>query len=598
MVRDIHSKDRPDTRGGAVLLVLVGLIAVLALVPVGGGIAAFVTGHGWLWPRERFSATLGNLIIHPHDPAGAYPAADRSHVPGTRVFWSVVATLEAMLLLVGAFVAVAVISRRGIYGMLTRRDLKTAMRKAQSPVEPIGSYLGVPVQPRPNDAALVVAPQQSGKTTRLAVSRVKAAPGAAVVSGTKVDILDLTVFLRTDDHRNVHVFDVDRISGWPVKCRWNLVGGCESAQEAATRAAALVAARPETSSSSGNTQFFATQSIIVLKCLLHAAAISGKSMRDVVAWAHNLSDEEPLNILRTDERALPGWDRELEGATRGEARETVASTAMTIAGVLSSLSDPDVLDLVCPPRGEGFNIEEFVRRGCDTLYVLSEGGESVTTAPLVTAFVSSIVSAARRASQHAPGGKLSPELWFILDEVANVAPVPELGMMLSDGGGRGMCTWAFLQSFGQARKRWGRDGWDTMWGATSLKLILPGCTETDDLERISRLVGDRRVREDQGGLDGLMGSSSTNRSRLERIMPVDSIQLMEDGTGLMIYKNVGNALVTLPAWWERPDHAQFADSQKRAGICTGRALKDDPAPTGRARLTGALRDRMKAGSTR
>lgn len=72
--------------------------------------------------------------------------------------------------------------------------------------------------------------------------------------------------------------------------------------------------------------------------------------------------------------------------------------------------------------------------------------------------------------------------------------LPDLPVMMSDGGGRGISTWAFVQSFAQLRARWGRDGADSIWGASSIKLLLGGCTEADDLERISRVVGERRVR--------------------------------------------------------------------------------------------------------
>ena len=110
----------------------------------------------------------------------------------------------------------------------------------------------------------------------------------------------------------------------------------------------------------------------------------------------------------------------------------------------------------------------------------------MSTAPLVTAFAAAVVSAARRHSQTLPGGRLNPPLTLVLDEAANVAPLPDLPTLMADGGGRGITTWTFVQSFSQLRSRWGRDGADTIWGASTAKIILGGCTEADDLERISR----------------------------------------------------------------------------------------------------------------
>jgi type IV secretory pathway TraG/TraD family ATPase VirD4 len=241
---------------------------------------------------------------------------------------------------------------------------------------------------------------------------------------------------------------------------------------------------------------------------------------------------------------------------------------MSLGLVLKSLADPRVLDLVCPGDGEGLDVEAFVRRGTDRLYLVSEGGAGVCTAPLVTAFASAVVSAARRHSQTRPGGRLDPPLTLVLDEAANVAPLPDLPMLMSDGGGRGMSTWVFVQSFAQLRARWGRDGADTIWGASCAKILLGGCTEADDLERISRVIGDRWARRHShtsrsGLLPHADSSTSTSRER-ERILRVQDLARLPLGTALLLYRSVAPALISLPAWWERPDATQFKTSQASA----------------------------------
>jgi type IV secretory pathway TraG/TraD family ATPase VirD4 len=159
-------------------------------------------------------------------------------------------------------------------------------------------------------------------------------------------------------------------------------------------------------------------------------------------------------------------------------------------------------------------------------------------------------------------------LTLVLDEAANVAPLPDLPLLMSDGGGRGMTTWTFVQSFSQLRARWGRDGADTIWGASSAKLLLGGCTETDDLERVSRLVGDRWVpRHSHTSRSGLIPvgehSTSTSRER-ERVLPVHDLARLPMGTALLLYRSMPPALIQLPGWWQRPDADQFRTSQTRA----------------------------------
>ena len=147
-------------------------------------------------------------------------------------------------------------------------------------------------------------------------------------------------------------------------------------------------------------------------------------------------------------------------------------------------------------------------------------------------------------------------------------------MMMADGGGRGMSTWAFVQSFAQLRARWGRDGADSIWGASSIKLLLGGCTEADDLGRISRVVGDRRVRRQShsspGGLVARAQVSTSTSMEREPILPVEALARIPVGKALLLYRAVPPALVGLPAWWERKDARAFKASQAQALRVSGR----------------------------
>ena len=454
--------------------------------------------------------------------------------------------------------------------MATRTEIRKVGRGPDAGAV-YGTYLGVAVRARGEDSALTIAPARAGKTTRLAVGRVVDAPGAVVATSTKADLVHLTAFARTTKG-TAHVFDPDRLLAWPTPCRWDIVAGCEDVREAMTRARAMVAARPLNSGRNAN--FFEGASETVLRCLLHAAAIDGQSMREVLAWARDFTDDTPYEILRTHPGAAPGWVADLRKFCRGGAPETVSSTAMSLGLILKAMADDRVVDLVCPAEGEGLDVEAFVRKGTDSLYLVSEGGDGVSTAPLVTAFASAVVSCARRLSQTRPGGKLDPPLTFVLDEAANVAPLPDLPLMMSDGGGRGMSTWAFVQSFAQLRARWGRDGADSIWGASSIKLLLGGCTEADDLERISRVVGDRRVQRrshtSPGGLVARAQVSTSTSFERERILPVEALARIPVGKALLLYRAVPAALVGLPAWWERKDAAVFKASQTEALRVSGR----------------------------
>lgn len=99
-----------------------------------------------------------------------------------------------------------------------------------------------------------------------------------------------------------------------------------------------------------------------------------------------------------------------------------------------SMDSPTVADACRPSPAEQFNVEAFLRwRG--TLYLVGGAGDK-RLAPLLTALTEYVFDEAQRIAAQQPGGRLSPTLNFVLDEVANITPVP-LDRWASDSRGWG-----------------------------------------------------------------------------------------------------------------------------------------------------------------
>ncbi len=594
-----------------VLVAGVALVTVGAVLLLGGGLASLVAGGGWVWPPLTSAAfVIGGLAAHPGHPAAAYPEAMRHRVAGPAAFWSTEAVLLVTAAAATVFVLAWIARRRTEKGLATRRQIRASMHSGRADTTaPFASYRGTPVCARAEDSCVTVAPARAGKTTSLAAPRVVDAPGPVLATSTKVDLLRLTAGARAT-RGPVHVWDADRLTGWSDVARWDIVAGCADVREATGRARAMVAARPLAHVQ--NSGFFSATAETVLRCLLHAAALGAGSMRDVLDWSRNLDDDAPYDVLRTHPRAARGWADDLQKYCRLSTPETISNTDMSLGLVLSCLADPDVLDLVCPGAGQGIDVDRLVVSGVpgdsgsqgrggrsgarvaradastrnawaiprsergptpgdeelsdgpQTLFVLCEGGSGTSTAPLATALTSAVVRAARRASQRRGAGRLDPVFTFVLDEAPNVAPIPEMPLLISDGGGRGMPTWLFAQSFAQLRSRWGRDEADTMWGSAPIKMLLGGAAETDDLERLSRLLGERTVRRVSTSRgQGATWSQSSSAER-ERVLPVEAIRQLGVGQALMVYRNLPPAVVDLPAWWQRADAEVFRAAQEWA----------------------------------
>ena len=119
-----------------------------------------------------------------------------------------------------------------------------------------------------------------------------------------------------------------------------------------------------------------------------------------------------------------------------------------------------------------------------------------------------------------------PPVLLALDEVANIAPIPDLPAMVSEGGGQGLLVLACLQDLSQARARWGgaADGFLSLFGTT---VVLPGIADTKTLSDLSELAGQREVTSTTltrsvGSWGRVLPSSSVGTTR-QPVLAVDAI---------------------------------------------------------------------------
>jgi type IV secretory pathway TraG/TraD family ATPase VirD4 len=104
---------------------------------------------------------------------------------------------------------------------------------------------------------------------------------------------------------------------------------------------------------------------------------------------------------------------------------------------------------------------------------------------------------ARRAEAEEP----HPPVLMALDEAANIAPLPDLPSIVSEGGGQGLTTLACFQDLSQAKQRWGQaaDGFLSLFGTT---VVLPGIGDVGTLDALSVLAGTKKWGHDRCRRDG------------------------------------------------------------------------------------------------
>ncbi|HWA67428.1 MAG TPA: TraM recognition domain-containing protein [Mycobacteriales bacterium] len=560
-------------------LVVAGALASVALI---GGV-------GWLVAQTAATVTGGHLTLslaqsirgligwhrHLSDPRRAFPLSARRALPGPALMYLAVGVVVAVVV-VGVLVVIRITgrvrtSRRRGYATgaeirralsrtaAARRGLPGGRSRRRRSVIALGVDLRTrqPLFGAAEDSYLYLGPPRSGKGVHLIIPQTIDAPGAALVTATRPDTLRHTLTLRAA-HGPVMVFDPQHLAGDSVpRLRWAPQHGCTDPLTAISRARALAAGAQLSPASVTDAAFWQGMTEAVLRCYLHAAALDGRSMRDVLTWTARPADPTPVRILRTNPDAAPGWVEELTAQAAADPRQRDSVWA-GVRRAVDSLADPRVLDSCSPPEGDAIDLTGFLHDH-GTLYLLGTTGAQLTVAPLVTALVEALLEVARTTAGASTDGFLDPGLTLLLDEAANIAPIPSLPNLLADGGGSGITAICVLQSLAQARARWGQAGADAMWDAATTKVILGGLAHAEDLQRISQLAGDI---DDPVATrtHGSGGASTSVAPRRLPALPAQAVRTLPPGHALILARRTPPVEACLTPWWNGP-HAH--------AICAG-----------------------------
>ncbi|WP_446040736.1 type VI secretion protein [Streptomyces sp. SID1121] len=334
---------------------------------------------------------------------------------------------------------------------------------APAPAPASGS---VPV-PAPSPAPLSVPAPVPGTTPRVvygtsrtrrptAVQAVLDAEGPALVVTS-----DPGVWAETKDARAklgpVLVYDPGHLCDTPARLHWSPAAGCENADTAAARAAALLSpVRPRALLDTA----MADTAETLLRCWLHAAAVDARPFKQVHRWAQGAGTHEAVRILRTHPKAASGLAGLLESALTSHPERREVAQQLT-ARTLAALSSIHIREACTPNRTDSLTLDSFADEG-GTLYVVGEPIEDPRShpgaMPLLTALTTHVVEHGRRMAARSSDGRLDPPMSLVLDDVAAVAPLRPLPELLSTGQDRGLPTLALLRSREQARDRWPHQG--------------------------------------------------------------------------------------------------------------------------------------------
>ncbi|MFG2715783.1 type VI secretion protein [Streptomyces goshikiensis] len=497
----------PAGGGGVPDGVLVGLLAFLlglaVLVWSATGLAAFFSKGAWpaTVTFTRTPEAVRALIAQPHDIPAAWPDTDPAALSGWGLFWGLFISQLLVLLVLVIFTL----------GVIARTKSRRAVAKTPGPLPQVPPQ--VPPQPLP--ARATPSPVAAHRTATPAAAPTDEAPAPAdeahrygfghapaarptpatrtqptrtaptappspaptpaarltyadaatrhhtavqAITGAESAALIVTsspaLWAETKDARAklgpVLLYDPSHLCDTPARMHWNPAAGCADRDTAAARAIALLApVRPQARMDAA----VADTAETLLRSWLQAAALDERPFKQLLRWAQGTNAQDPVRVLRTHPQAAPGAAGELESALTAHPERREQAQHLT-ARALSCLSSIHIREACNPNRTDALTLASFVSEG-GTLYVVGEPLEDPRThpgaMPLLTALASSVVEHGRRMAARSSHGRLDPPLTLVLDDIAAVAPVPQLPELLED---ETLPLLALCRSREQARSRW------------------------------------------------------------------------------------------------------------------------------------------------
>lgn len=326
-------------------------------------------------------------------------------------------------------------------------------------------------------STLVLGPSRSGKTSSLIIPNLLVTSRSCVVTSTKDDVV--TMMARTDRDGATLLFDpsgtvptppgVHRIGYSPLRQAIDWDGAV-----LASRSLTDVARRGH--GDRGDDHWTERAGALVAP-MLHAAALKGETLGRLASRIDERDGDAALAELHERYGEHHPAVSLLRGVLATEERERSgiwSTTSGLFAGVRTDAARASA-------REAPLNVEEFLS-GPHQLHIVAPSRHQAVTTPLVVGLIEELVHATY--DRHREGARLL----LALDELANVAPLPRLTNIVSEGGGQGVLTLACLQDLSQARSRWGTSG-EGFLSLFATTVVLAGIADRSTLELLQQLAG-------------------------------------------------------------------------------------------------------------
>jgi type IV secretory pathway TraG/TraD family ATPase VirD4 len=306
--------------------------------------------------------------------------------------------------------------------------------------------------------------------------------------------------------------------------------------------------------------------------MLLAAAISGRSMSDVLRWGQRQDRAEitaAINVAN-EPAALDAFE-----SIWSLAEQRRSQVYGQVLGVIAAYTDPTVKEA---SAGTRFTAEKLLDGVANTAYVHLPAHEQRRLGPLSVALVQDVIELAFERSRNR-GAPNDPALLVVLDDAASSAALPQLDQYAASAGGYGVQLVTTFRHLSQIRARYD-DRAEAVLSNHLAKVILSGVTDPETLAHLSHLLGDETIRQlatpaalAKAAKDSGQGAEQTRASRSRGgASPAEALGWISPGNGVLLYGHFPPAPITLRPWF-RDRELQAMVNPAEAGTSRRRATR-------------------------
>jgi type IV secretion system protein VirD4 len=571
----------------ALLMIIAILLGATFLLWLTGQVSGFL--NSGRWPRvslPEMGAVVTGVPRHPLDPAAAWPKDARQLLPGPVLFWGTFMVLLAVL--VGAWFYLSTVLRSARRRM-GRAIVVERAAPAADQVSPAGwarpqlfreLYVRGPVPWRvtlgrvngrlvaaePLRSVIALGPPQSQKSSGLTIPAVLEWDGPVLAACVKPDLIRTTIGRRWQKGE-VYLYDPAGATGMEANT-WSPLPRCETWEGAYRMALSLVNANRQASQADRDPEAIPGATTNLLAAMLLAAAISGRTMSDVLRWGQRQDRAEitaAINVAN-EPAALDAFE-----SIWSLAEQRRSQVYAQMLGVIAAYTDPTVKEA---SAGTRFSAEKLLDGVANTAYVNLPAHEQRRLGPLSVALVQDVIELAFERSRNR-GAPISPALLVVLDDAASSAALPQLDQYAASAAGYGVQLLTTFRHLSQMRARYDERA-EAVLSNHQAKIVLSGLTDAETLAHLSHLLGDETIRQlatpaalakaakDRG--EGAEAARAAARTR-GGASPAEALGWISPGHGVLLYGHLPPAPITLRPW--------FRDRQLQAMV--------NPADAGRRR---------------